>query len=73
MSGYTVEDATVAVLASKGQFTPHVEVVRQAPAAGGSALNQPSDGGQKQVSEMTRDEKRAALIEAEKRGDISLS
>lgn len=73
LAGYSVEDATVSVLNKEGKLTPRVEVVPQVPAGGGSAINQPTNGAQKQVSEMTQAERRAALVEAEKRGDISLS
>lgn len=78
-AGYTLEDATVAVLASNGKFGGSVAPIAQvappppAPAAGGSASYTPPPSGDKSVRDMTRDEKRAALMEAEKRGDISLT
>ncbi len=71
MSGYSVEDATVSVLASKGKLTtaaPERDMV-----AGGSAPTMPQTGREKPISEMTREEKRAALIEAEKKGEIYIS
>lgn len=75
MSGYSVKDATVSVLNEEGKLMPPPQAPPPPPrpAAGGSALTNPPEGGMKQVSEMSRDEKRAALVEAEKRGDISLS
>lgn len=74
MAGYSVEDATVSVLNAEGKLTGTVvPVVEIAPAAGGSAVNQLPDTSVKPLSEMTRDEKRAQLVEAEKRGDISLT
>lgn len=75
MAGYSPEDATVAVLNSEGKLTPTPPAppAPPAPAAGGSASYSPPAGGDKPVSEMSRDEKRNALIEAEKRGDISLT
>lgn len=74
LAGYSTEDATVAVLNSEGKLTPSAPPVQTpAPAAGGSAVNQLPTGETKPVSEMTRDEKRQALFEAEKRGDISLT
>lgn len=70
-SGYTVEDATFAVLGKAGKLgTP---VVESQPIAGGSATNSLSQAGTKALGEMTRDEKRAAIMEAEQRGDISLN
>ena len=70
-SGYTVEDATAAVLVKAGKYqAPKVE--RDNP-AGGSANIAPPQGGTKPLGEMSRDEKRAVLIEQEKKGNISLS
>ena len=73
--GYSVEDATFAVLGKAGKLgvQPQPQPVIESPAGGSAAVNQPIAGGQKTVSEMTREEKRNALIEAEKRGDISIS
>lgn len=73
IAGYSVEDATVSVLNKEGKLTPEIKTVEVAPAAGGSAVNQLPDGGQKTLREMTRDEKRAALIEEERKGNISLA
>lgn len=69
--GYSVEDATYAVLGKAGKLgqtapdTGHI--------AGGSATTSTPQGGKKPVNEMSRDEKRAALMDAEKSGEISLS
>ena len=72
LKGYSIEDATVSTLSSEGKLSPQREVVENV--AGGSAsVNQPISGGQKKVSDMSRDELRSALIEAERRGEISLS
>lgn len=75
LAGYSVEDATVAVLNREGKLTaPAVPPPPlPGPAAGGSASFTPTAPGDKSVAEMTRDEKRTALLEAEKRGDISLT
>lgn len=74
MSGYSVEDATVATLHSEGKFTPQAPTVeRMAPITGGSAPTILPDGGSKTPNEMNRDELRAQLIEAEKRGDLGVS
>ena len=73
-SGYSVEDATFAVLGKAGKLGQSQPVVDTTNVAGGSAaINQPITGGQKKLSEMTRDEKRTELLKAEQRGDISLS
>lgn len=66
MAGYTVEDATVSILAKEGKLT-------NAPApreniAGGSATNSLQAEGSKTTAEMDRAEKRAALIQAEQEG-----
>lgn len=73
MSGYTVEDATIAVLAREGKLTPPPPE-RQSP-AGGSASNQIQSGGisGKTIQELNREEKRQAVLESIARGDISLN
>lgn len=75
MAGYSVEDATVAVLNAQGKLTPAAPLppTPPAPAAGGSATYSPPQMADKPIHEMTRDEKRAQLVELEKRGDISLT
>lgn len=71
-SGYSVEDATYAVLGRAGKLGQPQPIV-DSPVGGAATITQPVTGGQKSPSEMTRDEKRNALLEAEKRGEISLS
>ena|SRR3990167_3258408 len=74
LAGYSPEDATVSVLNAEGKLTPTVEPAPvAAPAAGGSAVNQLPDFSNKTAAEMTQVERRAALVEAEKRGDIGLT
>ena len=74
LKGYSIEDATVSTLASEGKLKPKEQETTIDNVAGGSAaVNQPLTGEQKKVSEMSKDEKRAKLLEAEQRGDISLS
>jgi hypothetical protein len=73
MAGYSVEDATFAVLGKAGKLG-QPKTVESAPVAGGSAvINAPQGGGTKPIHEMSREEKRSALMEAEQRGDISLT
>ena len=78
--GYSVEDATFAVLGKAGKLGQapaqpsqpqrHVEV---ASPIGGSAVTQHSTGGDKPISQLTRDEKRERLLDAEARGDIAVN
>lgn len=71
-SGYTVEDATFAVLGKAGKLNQ--PVIETQHIAGGSAVITPPQGGAtKSISEMSRDEKRQAIIDAESRGDIALT
>lgn len=67
--GYTVEDATFAVLGKAGKLGASDTTAT----AGGSATTTITNEGTKSVSEMTRDEKLAALKEAESRGDLALT
>ena len=71
-SGYTVEDATFAVLGKAGKLGAPAPVEMKSP-AGGSAPNQIIQGGIKSASEMTQVERREALMSAEKNGDISFN
>lgn len=73
VSGYDVEDATISILAKEGKFTP----APPAPApkenpAGGSATTTMRTDGEKTINEMTQEERRNALIQAESEsGDLS--
>lgn len=67
--GYSTEDATVSVLNANGKLTTTAPVVERETPAGGSAVNAMSSGV-KPINEMSREEKRAALLEAEQRGEI---
>lgn len=72
MTGYSTKDATIAVLHAEGKLnTTAPKVDRESP-AGGSAANQITGAPSKAINEMTRDEKRAALMEREKEGGISV-
>lgn len=69
MGGYSVEDATYAVLGKAGQLgTPDTETTKlesttNEAAAGGSADTVINQGGDKPVGEMTQEERRAKLSE----------
>lgn len=70
MSGYSVDDATVAILHSEGKLasTP----IQQGNVAGGSAPTQIVQGGNKPLAELKSNERWDMLREAERRGDIGL-
>lgn len=71
MSGYSVKDATYAVLGAAGKLgSPKVE--RQ-PVAGGSASTNVTIQTDKSFDQMTQKEKRDALVEAQRKGDLGLS
>lgn len=69
-SGYELEDATIAILAKEGKLqgapTPPPEKI---VAAGGSAATGIADAVEKPPKTMPRDELRAALMEAESKGE----
>ena len=69
MKGYSVEDATYAVLAKENQLS--MKPVVPSP-VGGSAVNQPVSG-KKSVAEMTQAERLEALKQAEKEGWLGLN
>lgn len=72
-AGYDLEDATISILAKEGKYTPQiVQAPKQSP-AGGSATTNIKAGSEKQIGEMTQDERRTQLVEAEKRGDLALN
>lgn len=70
LSGYSVEDATVSVLAKEGKLT--APVAPRETIAGGSAPNAISSDGPKSLNEMSREDKRAELQRIESEGgDLS--
>lgn len=69
--GYSVEDATYAVLGKAGKLGQPQPIV-DSPAGGSAPVTAPQ-GGSKPLGEMTKEEKRQKLLEAEARGDISIS
>lgn len=73
LGGYSLEDATFAVLGKAGKLGQPAPIVTPNSTAGGSATITPPSGGSKAVAEMTQAERRAALMEAEQRGDLGLS
>ncbi len=69
MSGYDVEDATVAILAKENKLvTPQSPPPSKESPIGGSATNTMKSGDQKPLSEMTQAERKAALQQVELEG-----
>lgn len=71
-SGMSVEDATFAVLGKAGKLGQQVSEPTPSPVGGSAPITIPQ-GGVKSPQEMTQSERRAALLEAEGRGDLYLS
>ena len=72
LKGYSVEDATISTLAVKGELTPKIAIVDN-PAGGSAATTQQSTDPNRSLAQMSREEKRTALLEAEQKGDIYIS
>lgn len=70
MGGYSLEDATYAVLGKAGKLNQRAEV--DSP-AGGSATTSVTQPTTKSPKEMKTDELREAVLDAVKKGDISWS
>jgi len=78
LKGYSIEDATVATLSAEGKLTPSepspaVEPKKENPAGGSAPTNPPASGGDKKLEDMSTPEKRALLVEAQDRGELSLN
>ena len=72
-SGYTTEDATLAILAKEGKLQTTMEPVKPDNIAGGSASTVITDTGEKGIEEMTNEEKKNTLLQMEKEGVNLLS
>lgn len=73
--GYNMEDAMISVLAKEGKLNPQNAQTPPPPKespAGGSATTTITNSGDKTIGELTREEKRAKLMEAESKGDLTL-
>lgn len=69
MAGYSPKDAAFAVLGAAGKLgAPKVD---RAPVGGGSASTPITIQPNKELDNMTREEKRAAILEEIKKGNIS--
>lgn len=71
-SGYSEEDAAVAILAREGKLqqpqTVTEQVHRPGNIVGGSAATVMPDGGEKRLEEMSTEEKRNQLLQMEREG-----
>lgn len=67
--GYSIEDAAVAALAEAGLFAPQQNVAPVTSGVGGSAPISVT-GDSRPYSEMSREDKRAALMEADRTGEL---
>ena len=70
LSGMSIEDATFAVLGKAGKLGGTPQPIVDNPAGGSAVTQHPT--GEKHLEELSRDEKRAKLLEAEKSGEISM-
>ena len=70
--GYDAEDATISILAKEGKYTPTQPIVETERAAGGSATTTIKGNDSKTPQEMSQDERRAALLDIEAQGGLSL-
>ena len=71
-AGYDVEDATISILAKEGKFNPTQPQAEKERVAGGSATTAMKGNDSKTPQEMTQDERRATLLDAESRGELHL-
>ena len=71
-AGYDVEDATISILAKEGKYNPAQPKVEDEKVAGGSATTTMKGSDSKTPQEMTQDERRAALVDLESKGEFSL-
>ena len=68
-SGYSLEDAAVSVLNAEGKFAPQMAPIVESAGGGSAATILPS--GDRDVSEMSKDEIRSKLIEASESGELA--
>ena len=71
-AGYDVEDAAISILAKEGKFSPTQPKVEEEKAAGGSASTAMKGGEDKTPEKMSQDERRAALLDFEAKGEFKL-
>ena len=71
-AGYSVEDATTSILIKEGKYNPAQPKVESEKAAGGSATTTIKGSDDKTPEKMSQDERRAALLDYEAKGQLSL-
>ena len=69
--GLDIEDATKLIMVNEGKYVPPVVPVERESAAGGSATTS-MPLGDKTIEKMSQTELRAALVEAEAKGEFKL-
>jgi len=65
LSGYDMEDAAISVLGKAGKLGNFTAPAQRESPTGGSATTNMNQGGDKTIAEMTRAEKREALLQGE--------
>ena len=71
LAGYSVEDATVSVLAKAGKLTTEPIDKIQSGAGGSASSTVRSEGGKKDPWNMSQADRRAALVDLESKGEFS--
>ena len=71
-AGYDVEDATISILAKEGKYNPTQPKTEVERAAGGSAAIAMKGNDDKTPEKMSQDERRAALLDFEAKGEFKL-
>lgn len=71
-AGYDVEDATISILAKEGKYNLTQPKIEAEKAAGGSATTTIKGGDDKTPEKMSQDERRAALLDFEAKGEFHL-
>lgn len=73
-SGYDIEDATISILAKEGKYQPQApqEQPKENEIAAGGSASIGFTGNDKTLGEMTKDEKRAALLDIASQGEFRL-
>ena len=70
-AGYSEEDATVSVLNAEGKFSPASQPQAPVMSAGGGSASTTIPMQDQTIETMSRDDKRQALMDLEKEGNVS--
>lgn len=71
-AGYDVEDATIAILAKEGKFTPQQPKIETEKVAGGSANTSFKGDDEKTPDKMSQDERLSELKKLEAKGELNI-